>query len=208
MLDKLDWRYAVKKMDPTRSVPEDKVAQILDAIRLAPTSSGVQPFEVFVITNPELRARIREAAYDQSQVTDGSHLLVFAAWDTYTAARIDEVLARTEAERGPSDAMVAYYERLKGMYLPRSAAVNHDHAARQAYIAFGFALAAAAELEVDSTPMEGFDADRVDEILGLPAKGLHAVTLLPLGVRASEGDWLLPMKKVRKPAEAMFTVIG
>ncbi len=208
MLDKLNWRYAVKKMDPEQSVPEEKVEKILEAIRFAPTSSGVQPFEVFVITNPALREQIREAAYGQPQVTDGSHLLVFAAWDNYTAERIDAVLAANEAARGPSETLAAYYERLKGMYLPRTEEVNHDHAARQAYIAFGFALAAAAELEVDSTPMEGFDPAKVDEILGLRDKGLRSVTLLPLGVRAAEGDWLQGMAKVRKPSEELFTVIA
>nr|WP_226898481.1 nitroreductase family protein [Mangrovicoccus algicola] len=208
MLDKLSWRYAVKKMDPSQSVPEEKVEKILEAIRFAPTSSGVQPFEVFVVANPGIRAQIREAAFGQAQVTDGSHLLVFAAWDNYTAARIDAVLEANLEARGASETLTAYYDRLKGMYLPRSEAVNHDHAARQAYIAFGFALAAAAELEVDSTPMEGFDPSKVDEILGLRAKGLRSVTLLPLGVRAAEGDWLQGMSKVRKPAEELFTVLA
>ncbi|WP_171060621.1 nitroreductase family protein [Poseidonocella sp. HB161398] len=208
MLDKLNWRYAVKKMDPTRSVPEEKVEKILEAIRFAPTSSGVQPFEVFVVTNPALREKIREASFGQPQITEGSHLLVFAAWDNYTAERIDAVLEQTQKARGASETLAAYYERLKGMYLPRTEEVNHDHAARQAYIAFGFALAAAAELEVDSTPMEGFDPAKVDEILGLREKGLRSVTLLPLGVRAEEGDWLQGMAKVRKPADELFTVIA
>ncbi|WP_108258804.1 nitroreductase family protein [Mangrovicoccus ximenensis] len=208
MLDKLSWRYAVKKMDPSQCVPEEKVEKILEAIRYAPTSSGVQPFEVFVITNPELRDAIRAASYGQPQITEGSHLLVFAAWDNYTAERIDAVLAQNVAERGESETLAAYYERLKGMYLPRTEETNHDHAARQAYIAFGFALAAAAELEVDSTPMEGFEPEKVDAILGLREKGLRSVTLLPLGVRAAEGDWLQGMAKVRKPADELFTVLA
>ncbi|MGH1415336.1 MAG: NAD(P)H-dependent oxidoreductase [Pelagimonas sp.] len=199
LLDKLNWRYATKKMDPSKSVPQDKLDQILEAIRLAPTSSGIQPFEVFVITNPEIRAEIRKAAWDQAQVTEGSHLLVFAAWDNYSADRIDAVLSQMEDERGKSDMLTGYYDNLKNTYLPRTEEMNHSHAARQAYIALGFALAAAAELEVDSTPMEGFDPDKVDEILGLRDMGLRSTTLLPLGYRQEDADWLVNMKKVRKP---------
>lgn len=204
MLDNLNWRYAVKKYDPEQTVPEDRVEQILEAIRLAPTSSGLQPFEVQVITNPGLRAQIRATAFDQAQVTDASHLLVFAAWDTYTAERIDDVVRLHASIRSASDRLDSYYERLKGMYLSRDARTNHEHAARQVYIALGFALAAAAALEVDATPMEGFDKDALDAVLGLPARGLHSVVILPLGVRAANGDWLQPLAKVRKPAERLF----
>lgn len=208
MLDKLNWRYATKKMDPTKTVPEEKVARILDAIRLAPTSSGTQPFEVLVVTNPEVRAKIRPHTWDQAQITEGSHLLVFAAWDNYSADRIDAVVRQMEQERGGGNALLTqYYENLKDSYLPREASINHDHAARQAYIALGFALAAAAELEVDSTPMEGFDPVKVDEILGLADRGLRSVLLLPLGYRQEEADWLAPLKKVRKPQERLFTRI-
>ncbi len=206
-LDRLSWRYATKKMDPAKPVSEDKVARIVEAIRLAPTSSGTQPFQLLVIRNPEIRAQLQEAAFGQSQLTDGSHLLVFAAWDNYSDARIDGVLEHHEAERGANDGLKAYYERLKGMYLPRTAEQNFEHAARQAYIGLGFALAAAAELEVDSTPMEGFDADRFDEILGLREKGLRSVVILPLGHREAANDWLAPMKKVRRAHEIMVTEI-
>lgn len=202
--DKLNWRYATKKMDPARQVPEDKVARILEAVRLAPTSSGLQPFEVLVVTNPDVKAQIRAAAWDQAQITDGSHLLVFAAWDNYTEARIDGVVNDIAAKRGgATDALTGYYDMLKGSYLPRSAEENFQHAARQAYIAFGLALTAAAFDEVDATPMEGFDPDKVDEILGLRARGLRSVTLLPLGYRAAEGDWLQGQVKVRRDLDQL-----
>lgn len=200
MLDKLNWRYATKKMDPSKKVPEDKVEKILEAIKLAPTSSGTQPFEVFVITNDDLRSDIQRVAWNQAQISEGSHLLVFAAWDNYSADRIDAVVKQMEEERGGENPLLSqYYDNLKNTYLPRPADVNFEHAARQAYIALGFALAAAAELEVDSTPMEGFDPDEVDQILGLKERGLKSVLLLPLGYRDETGDWLLPLKKVRKP---------
>ena len=206
--DKLNWRYATKKMDPSKSVPQDKLDRILEAISLAPTSSGLQPFEVIVVTNPEVKAKLRAAGYDQAQITDGSHVLVFAAWDNYTAERIDAVVAETERQRGTSETLSAYYERLKGMYLPRSADENFEHAARQAYIAFGIGVTAAAFEEVDATPMEGFDPAAVDEILGLRARGLRSVTLLPLGYRAAEGDWLAGMKKVRKPLDELVKQVA
>jgi len=205
-LDKLNWRYATKKMDPTKPVAEETVDQIVEAIRLAPTSSGLQPFELFVIRNPEVRAKIQEVAWNQAQITDGSHLLVFAAWDTYTEERIDEVMHLMAEERGGlNDQLKGYYTSLKANYTSRDAETNYAHAARQAYIALGFAMAAAAELEVDSTPMEGFNPDAVDEILGLREKGLRSVVLLPLGYRQEQGDWLLPMPKVRKAKSTMVT---
>ena len=203
--ERLNWRYATKKMDPSKTVPEDKVAQIVEAVQLAPTSSGTQPFELFVISNPEVRAEIRKVAWDQTPITDGSHLLVFAAWDNYSEARIDAVVADMTGARGEIPKLNAYYENLKQMYLPRDADVNFDHAARQAYIALGFAMMAAAELEVDCTPMEGFEPDKVDDILGLKERGLRSVVILPLGYREAGTDWLLPMKKVRKPLAEMVT---
>lgn len=203
----LAWRYATKKMDPAKAVPQNKVDAIIEAIRMTPTSSGTQPFELIVVTNPDLRARIAAAANGQAQITDGSHLLVFAAWDTYTADRIDEVVKLNVDARGDLPALNAYYDNLKAHYLPREAEVNHNHAARQAYIALGVALVAAAEQEVDSTPMEGFDPAAVDEILGLAERGLRSVLLLPLGYRDAANDWLLPMEKVRKPRETIVTLI-
>lgn len=208
LIEKLHWRYATKKMDPSRSVSEEKLETILQAIELTPTSSGLQPFEVFVVTDAEIRAKIQPVAWNQSQITEGSHLLVFAAWDNYTADRIDAVTDQMAAERGGrTETLDAYYSNLKKAYLPRDPQINHDHAARQAYIALGFAMTAAAMEEVDCTPMEGFDPDAVDDILGLKDRGLRSVLLLPLGYRAAEGDWLATMKKVRRPRDQFITKI-
>lgn len=199
LLDKLTWRYATKKMDPGKAVPADKLERILQAITLAPTSSGLQPFEVLVVTNPEIRQRIQAIAWNQSQVTEGSHLLVFAAWDNYTAERINTVYDQVMAERGFNEGLENYRQRLLSIYPGRDPQQNFEHAARQAYIALGFALAAAADEAVDSTPMEGFEPEKLDEILGLRARGLRSVVILPLGYREADKDWLLPMKKVRRP---------
>jgi len=203
--DHMNWRYATKKMDPAKAVPAEKVEAIVEAVRMAPTSSGTQPFELFVITNPDVRTKIREAASDQSPITDGSHLLVFAAWDNYTEERIDEVAQLNKDARGDLPLIDGYYGNLKSMYVPRDAETNYAHAARQAYIALGFAMLAAAEQEVDSTPMEGFDPASVDKILGLDELGLRSVVLLPLGYRDPTGDWLLPMDRVRKSLDTLVT---
>ena len=208
LTDHLNWRYATKKMDPAKAVPSEKIDAIVEAVRMTPTSSGLQPFELIVVTNQELRAKIAKAAYGQTQVTDGSHLFVFAAWDNYTAERIDEVVQMNVDARGDVPTLRAYYDSLKANYLTRNPQINFEHAARQAYIALGVALVAAAEQEVDSTPMEGFDPDAVDAILGLKERGLRSVVMMPVGYRDTGGDWLLPMKKVRKSRDAIVTQIA
>lgn len=206
--DLLNWRYATKKMDPSKAVPQEKVDAIIEAVRMSPTSSGTQPFELFVVTNPHIRSKISEAAGGQAQITEGSHLLVFAAWDNYTTERIDEVVELNVEARGDLPMLHAYYDNLKSNYVPRDANVNYAHAARQAYIALGIALVAAAEQEVDSTPMEGFSSEAVDAILGLKEHGLRSVVLMPLGYRDESGDWLLPMGKVRKSRETIVTEVN
>lgn len=208
LITKLKWRYATKKMDPSKVVPAEKVARILESIRLTATSSGLQPYEVFVVTSPDVRAQIKPNAWGQGQVTDCSHLLVFAAWDTYTAERINTMFDRVNAERGlKNEGWEAYRQQLLGSYPQKDAETNFQHAARQAYIGLGTALIAAAEEEVDSTPMEGFDPVKVDEILKLRERGLRSVVLLPLGYRADEGDWLVGLKKVRNPTALFVTEV-
>jgi nitroreductase/dihydropteridine reductase len=201
-LETLNWRYATKKMDPNRIVPTEKVDRILEAVRLTPTSSGLQPFEIVVITDAGLRAKIRAIAHGQPQVTDCSHLLVFAAWDNYTAERINMMFDLAVQERGfTNDGWENYRRMLLDRYPPRSAEENFQHAAKQAYIALGFALIAAAVEEVDNTPMEGFDPDALDAILDLRARGLRSVLMLPLGYRDADNDWLVNLKKIRRPRD-------
>ncbi|WP_231427874.1 MULTISPECIES: NAD(P)H-dependent oxidoreductase [Pedobacter] len=199
LIDALNWRYAVKKMNG-QPVDQEKVDQIIQAALLAPTSSGLQPFKIIVITNQELKEKIAPIAYNQSQIIDSSHVLVFAAQENYTEEGIDAVFNRMNAERGlPLNTTDDYKNQLKGMILSRTAEENFNHAAKQAYIAFGIAIAEAATLKVDATPMEGFNAAQLDELLGLGEKHLKSVTLLPLGYRDEAGDWLANLKKVRTP---------
>jgi nitroreductase len=205
ILENLNWRYATKKMNGT-IVPQDKVDTILEAARLAPSSSGLQPYEIIVISNKELLEKIKPVANGQTQITDCSHLLVFAAWDTYTEDRINEVFKCHSTERNmPESVSDAYRMMLIGAYSNRPAEENYIHAAKQAYISLGIAMAAAAEVKVDATPMEGFDYKALDELLGLKEKGLRTAVILPLGYRDEANDWLLNLKKVRTPKEKFIT---
>ena len=207
LLDKLKWRYAAKAMNGEK-VSEDKIERILEAARLAPTSSGLQPFEIFVIKNQEIKEQIKPVAWNQSVITDCSHLLVFAAWDTYTAERINHMFDLTNEIRGfENEGWENYRQMLLGMYPQKDPEENFNHAARQAYIAFTEALTAAAFEGVDATPLEGFEPDAVDKILGLREKGLRSAVMLPIGYRKEDADWLVNLVKVRKPMEELVTVI-
>lgn len=207
VLENLKWRYATKSMNGT-PVPQEKVDYILEAVRLSASSSGLQPYEILVITDQEIKERIKPIAWNQSQITDASHVLVFAAWDDYTEERINGVFKYNNAQRNLPDSVTDdYRNKLLATYTAKTAEENFNHTAKQAYIALGTALIAAAEQEVDSTPMEGFDAAALDEILDLKSKGLRSVVVLPLGYRNEEKDWLVNMKKVRTPAEKFVTVI-
>ncbi|WP_066629436.1 NAD(P)H-dependent oxidoreductase [Labilibacter marinus] len=205
LLERLNWRYATKKMNG-EVVPQVKVDNILEAARLAPTSSGLQPYEILVITNKELKEKIKPVAWNQEQITDCSHLLVFAAWDNYTEERINKMFDLTNDIRGfKNQGWEDYRQMLLGSYPQRSAEENFVHTAKQAYIGFASAITAAAFEEVDATPMEGFDPAAVDEILNLKEKGLKSVLLLPLGYREKGGDWLEPLTKVRNSKEDFIT---
>lgn len=207
LLDDLKWRYAAKSMNGAE-VPQEKLDYILEAARLAPSSSGLQPYKVFVITNKELLEKIKNVAWNQSQVTDCSHLLVFAAWDGYTNERVSAVFNYTMDQRGlPHETMDDYKQNIMSLYEPLGKEWQADHASKQSYISFAMAIAAAAEQKVDATPMEGFVPAEVDELLELEGSGYKSTLLLTLGYRDADNDWLVNMKKVRTPKEDFITEI-
>ena len=202
LLDNLKWRYATKAYDSTKKVDQEDVDKIIEAARLAPTSSGLEQFRIIVINDQKLKEKIVPIAMDQKNIAQCSHLLVFAAWDKYTEERIDDIYNYITDERGlPRGRFGSYTAKLKALYLPQTAEENFAHTARQAYIGLGMALAQAAELKVDSTPMEGFDNDALDELMGLRSKGLRSADIMPIGYRDTTNDWLVNMKKVRIPKE-------
>jgi nitroreductase/dihydropteridine reductase len=207
VIESLNWRYATKKMNG-KKVDNDKVEKIVEAAYLAPTSSGLQPFEIIVIENQELKQKIQPIAYGQSQIVDSSHLLVFASWDKYTEDRIEEIFKiSSEVRNIPFENFTDYINTLKSNYLNIPDQEAYHHTAKQAYIGFGTAILQAAELQVDATPMEGFNNAELDKLLELDKKGLKSVTLLALGYREAENDWLVNMKKVRRNKEKFISYI-
>jgi len=201
LLQDLSWRYATKKMNGEK-VAQEKVDYILEAARLAPTSSGLHPFRVIQVTDEALKAKIQPIAFGQTQIVDASHLLIFAAYDEYTKERVDAPFTLQEEERSlPKGFADDYKNQLWSSISQKTKEQQFEHAARQAYIGFGLAVAAAAEQRVDATPMEGFIPQQLDELLGLDKLGLKSVTILALGYRDNENDWLVNLRKVRLKKE-------
>ncbi len=203
LLNALEWRYASKKMNGEQ-VPEEKVERILEAIRLAPSSMGLQPYTVLVIKNAEIKKQILPIANNQQQIIDCSHLLVFAAWNKITPDHVDDYVNLTASTRNISAESLKDFKNILLSIAARPQEENFDWAARQSYIAFATAIAAAAEERVDATPMEGFNNAALDELLGLKEKGLGSITLLPLGYRDTANDWLAKFPKVRREKEKLF----
>lgn len=202
LLEDLNWRHAAKAYDPNRKVSPKDLQMILEAARLAPTSSGLQPFRVIVVENQDLKQQMVAGALNPEVMRDCSHVLVFAAWDQYSAEKIDVVYDHHTTVRDlPQGRFSSYTDQLKDIYGAQTPDEHFAHTARQTYIALGLAMAQAAELKIDSTPAEGFSNEVVDEILGLQELGLKSVTLLYLGYRDEKTDWLAAMKKVRIPME-------
>lgn len=202
LLENLQWRHAVKAYDPTKKVAKEDLDRILEAARLAPTSSGLQPFRIISVENQELKEKMVAGALNPEVMRDCSHVLVFAAWDSYSEEKIDKAYDyHTDVRELPRGRFGSYTDQLKQIYGAQTPDQHFAHTARQTYIALALAMAQAAELKIDSTPAEGFSNEVVDEILGLREMGLKSVSLLYLGYRDEERDWLSSMKKVRIPME-------
>ncbi len=207
LLNALQWRYATKRMNG-EAVDQKLVDQIIDAAHLAPTSSGLQPFEIIAVSDPALKEKIQKVAFNQPQIVEGSHVLIFASWDKYTDQRIDAIFDHMNTERGlPLDTTDEYKKGLKATLFAMTEEQQASHTAKQAYIGFGTAVAAAAMLKVDATPMEGFVNEDLDRLLELDKKGLKSATILVLGHRDAANDWLVNLKKVRQPKDVFLTEI-
>ncbi|HEY8399310.1 MAG TPA: nitroreductase family protein [Flavihumibacter sp.] len=197
-LDHLNWRYATKRYNGEK-VPEQKLNNILEAIRLAPSSLGLQPFDVLVIEDQETREKIAAAAYNQPSITESALILVFAAWKTVSPEQVEAYISNIASTRNvPLESLEGFKQSILSHIATKNEEQQFQWNARQAYIALGYGTAAAALEKVDSTPMEGFIPARVDEILGLKEKGRSAVLILPLGYRDAGKDVLANAKKVRR----------
>ena len=203
LLDALQWRYAVKKMNGTK-IPAEKLETIIEATRLAPSGFGLTPYSIIVVEDEETRKKLQPAFYNQSQVVDGSVVIVFAAWNTISEKEIAEYMQEIADQRGVAvDTLKDFSSAVNGSFKNKTPEQARVWADKQTYLALGFSLVAAAAEEIDATPMEGFAPDAVDEILGLKALGLHSAVALTLGFRDAANDYLVNAKKVRRTTDKL-----
>ncbi|WDF55404.1 NAD(P)H-dependent oxidoreductase [Mucilaginibacter sp. KACC 22063] len=204
LLSKLNWRYATKKFDPTKKIPADKLDELLAAVRLSPSSYGLQHYKVIVVENADVRAKLREASFGQSQITDASQVIVFAAETNIDANYVNEYINEIASVRQTStESLAGLKDMLVNAVTNRTDEQKLVWAQKQAYIALGVLISAASELGIDACPMEGFNAQQYDEILGLKEKGVTATVIATIGYRADD-DQYAALPKVRKPHEKLF----
>ena len=205
LLDRLNWRYATKQFEPGRTISRQDWATLEEALRLSPSSGGLQPWKFIVITDPAMRAKLLPASYGQPQITNASHLVVFAAKKSFSEADVDAFINHTAATRGvPVQSLTPFRDMLIGGIVKALDEQARDAWARnQTYIALGNLLTSAALLGIDACPMEGFDRSQYDQILGLKDQGYGSAVIATLGYRAST-DKYAEAAKVRFPKEQIF----
>jgi nitroreductase len=195
----LEWRYATKVFDATKKLSDADLNDLLTSLQMAPSSFGLQPWKFFVITNPELREKLKAVSWNQSQVTDASHLIVLARQTDMTATHIQTYIDDIKNTRGiPAESLEGYKQMMSGFIAKFTPEERASWMEKQIYIALGFLMLAAATKGIDACPMEGFDAKAYDDILGLNAQGYTTTVLCPVGYR-SQNDTYATLKKVRYP---------
>lgn len=201
----LQWRAAIKKYDPSRKLSQDQVEVLLEALNLSPSSYGLQPYHFLLITNEQLRKDIQAASYNQPQITEASHLIVVASQLQMDEADVDRYMQRiTEVRGGSVEYLKGYADMILNSVKRKTSEEIVAWNAHQAYLALGTMLTVAAEQKIDATPMEGFDAAKVDALLGLRENGFTTSVLVPVGFR-DENDPYLQRAKVRKKIENIVT---
>ncbi|WP_421808914.1 NAD(P)H-dependent oxidoreductase [Flagellimonas sp.] len=207
ILEHRTWRYATKKFDASKKISHQDLNSLLEATRLSASSYGLQPYHVFVISDPEVREKLKPVSWNQSQITDASHLIVFAHVTDFGEELVDDFITNLSDTRNiPLDGLNGYAEMMKSNLVGLPTDVKASWAGKQVYIALGNALQAAAELKIDTCPMEGFQPEEYNKILGLTDKDLNAAVVLAVGYR-SEEDQTQNLPKVRKSKEELFTHI-
>lgn len=206
-IENQNWRYATKKFDATQKISLSDLDTLKEAVRLTASSLGLQPYKVLIIENPDLRAQLQSAAYGQTQVVDASHLFVFASEHKVGESEIDAYLQNIAQTRGTNvEALSGFRSMVENFVYKLDDHTKENWTAKQVYLALGNLLNAAAEMRIDASPMEGFDAQAVNAILGLSEKGLHAVALTAIGYRHAE-DKYQHMIKVRKNTNELFITL-
>lgn len=205
LIEMLNWRYAVKRFDPSRKIPESSWKTLEQALVLSPSSYGLQPYQFFVVQNPELRKKLRAVSWNQSQVEECSHYVVILGRRSMDAAYIDHFIERTAEVRGGAVAQLAGYRNMMVDNLVKAPGISEkipEWAAKQAYIAFGNLMTAAATLQIDACPIEGLDPIKYDEILNIKDGDYHALAACALGYRHGD-DAYAKSKKVRLKTEEL-----
>jgi nitroreductase len=207
ILENRNWRYATKKFDSTKKISKEELELLLEATRLSASSYGLQPYHVFVITDAAIREQLKPVSWGQSQVTDASHLIVFAHQTDFGEELVDDYINNIAETRNiPGESLKGYSDFAKSKLIDLPQKTKEEWTAKQVYIALGNLMQAAAELKIDTCPMEGFNADAYDNILGLRGKNLTASVVLPLGYRSAD-DTTQHLPKVRKSKQELFTHI-
>ncbi|PWL37429.1 NAD(P)H-dependent oxidoreductase [Flagellimonas aquimarina] len=207
VLENRTWRYATKKFDSTKKVSDSDLEILLEATRLSASSYGLQPYHVFVIESQEIKEQLKPVSWGQSQLTDASHIIVFANITDFGEELMDDYLNNVSTTRNiPSEGLKGYSDFMKSKLLDLPEDTKGVWTARQAYIAFSNMMQAASELKIDTCPMEGFESEAYNEILGLSEKNLNASVVLAVGYRSDE-DETQHYAKVRKSKEELFTII-
>ncbi|MEO7975864.1 NAD(P)H-dependent oxidoreductase [Flavobacterium sp.] len=206
-LENQNWRYATKQFDATKKIAVSDLEKLKEAVRLSASSYGLQPYKVIIVESAELKEKLRPAAYNQSQITDASYLFIFANDIDLGAHSVDNYINNISETRGvPTDALAGFSDMMKGTISGLPVDAKNIWTAKQTYLALGNLLNAAAELKIDATPMEGFNAAAFNEILGLDKLGLNACVIAPIGYRDDQ-DTSQHFKKVRKSKEELFITL-
>ena len=199
------WRYATKRFDATRKLSKEQLDKLLSAAQMAPSSYGLQPFEIMVVDNRDLRKQLQDAAYGQPQLAEASHVIVFAANKKVDEALIDSFVQRVAKTRGQStESLQDFRNMMVGAVSGKTEQERFQWAARQAYIALGFLLSTAAIEGIDACPMEGFNNAAFDKILNLESQGLQSVVMATVGFRSAD-DKYAALPKVRKTVDKLYT---
>ena len=207
ILEKLNWRYATKKFNSSKKVSKENLETLLDAANLTASSYGLQPYKIYVIEDADIRTKLRAASYDQSQITDASYVIVLANKPTFDDTMIDDYINNIMKIRGLSkDDLEGFSQTMKSTLLDLPDAQKNAWTSNQAYIVLGNLMTIAAEMEIDTCPMEGFNNAQYNEILGLTDKGLNAAVVLAVGYRSAE-DESQNYPKVRYSKEQIITHI-
>jgi nitroreductase len=206
LVNTLNWRYAVKKFNSEKSISEEQVTDLLKGMNLAPSSFGIQPYEFIVVSDKKIKQELLEHSYNQSQVVDASHLIVIAARKDISQEYVDDFITRTAETRTiPTENLDGYKKTIMGFVEGKDSQEILQWTQKQCYTVLGVLMSLCADMHIDSCPMEGFNPEKYNEILGLNKKNLHTTLIIPIGYRASDDEYA-DFKKIRHHLDEITTL--